>query len=220
MTDNMDLWNKYGVTDPRHTKEVGFGRKFTAIDAYYQIMRATEAFGPFGQGWGWDSEEDVVVAVGPNGKTSTLAKVKLTLWYRPKPEATVATTGPVIAMNLLVSSKDVPDEEAFKKATTDALTKALSYLGFSADVFMGKFDDNRYVAALKESFSKADVAKAAELPPAVKQAVANLKGIPSIEGLSAEWLAIKPEYDKLAPAQQAYVRLQWTRRKDELSPQE
>jgi hypothetical protein len=183
-------------------------------------MRATEAFGPFGQGWGWDSEEDVVVAVGPNGKTSTLAKVKLTLWYRPKPEATVVMTGPVIAMNLLVSSKDVPDEEAFKKATTDALTKALSYLGFSADVFMGKFDDNRYVAALKESFSKADVAKAAELPPAVKQAVANLKGIPSIEGLSAEWLAIKPEYDKLAPAQQAYVRLQWTRRKDELSPQE
>jgi hypothetical protein len=38
------------------------------------------------------------------------------------------------------------DDEWTKKTFTNALTKALSYVGFNADVFMGKFDDNRYVA--------------------------------------------------------------------------
>ncbi len=33
-----------------------------------------------------------------------------------------------------------------KKARTDALTKGLSELGFNADVFLGLYDDNKYVA--------------------------------------------------------------------------
>jgi hypothetical protein len=40
------------------------------------------------------------------------------------------------------------DEEAPKKSLTDALTKALSMWGFSADVFLGLYDDNKYVASL------------------------------------------------------------------------
>jgi len=36
-----------------------------------------------------------------------------------------------------------------KKATTDGITKCLSMLGFNADVFLGKFDDNKYVQELK-----------------------------------------------------------------------
>ena len=35
-----------------------------------------------------------------------------------------------------------------KKVATDALTKGLSKLGFNADVFMGMFDDNKYVNKL------------------------------------------------------------------------
>ena len=56
MTDNMELWNRVGKTDPDHTKLVAFGRKFTAIDAHSQIMEATRAFGPIGKGWGFDYE--------------------------------------------------------------------------------------------------------------------------------------------------------------------
>ena len=36
--------------------------------------------------------------------------------------------------------------ECQKKALTDAITKGLSYLGFNADVFLGMFDDNKYVS--------------------------------------------------------------------------
>ena len=33
-------------------------------------------------------------------------------------------------------------------------TKALSKLGFNADVFLGKYDDNKYVAKMKEEFAE------------------------------------------------------------------
>jgi len=51
---NMALWNKVSKTDPSHTKSVKFGRAITAIDPYRQVEAATKAFGPAGQGWGWD----------------------------------------------------------------------------------------------------------------------------------------------------------------------
>jgi hypothetical protein len=41
------------------------------------------------------------------------------------------------------------DDDAPKKAMTDALTKGLSHLGVSADVFLGLYDDNKYVQSLK-----------------------------------------------------------------------
>ena len=45
------------------------------------------------------------------------------------------------------------DDEAPKKALTDAMTKAFSHLGVSADVFLGLFDNNKYVATMKEKFN-------------------------------------------------------------------
>jgi hypothetical protein len=53
------------------------------------------------------------------------------------------------------------DSDASKKATTDAITKLLSQLGFSADVFLGKYDDQKYVEALREEFI--------EKPPMIDQ---------------------------------------------------
>ena len=44
------------------------------------------------------------------------------------------------------------DDECFKKVSTDALTKGISKLGFNADIFLGMWDDNRYVTQVKESF--------------------------------------------------------------------
>jgi len=42
------------------------------------------------------------------------------------------------------------DDDCVKKVVTDALTKGLSKLGFNADVFLGKYDDNKYVQDLKD----------------------------------------------------------------------
>jgi hypothetical protein len=89
--------------------------------------------------------------VPAEGKADELAKCKVTLWYRdPEAHEIISHCGPVIGMNQLVSKAGVPDDEAFKKATTDGITKALSYLGFSADIFVGLYDDSKYVDRLRQ----------------------------------------------------------------------
>lgn len=128
---NMAIWDNVSKTDPKHTKNVNKGYKITAIDQMYQIQMATEQFGPAGKGWGWTISDPVFP---PN---NTVA-VKITLWHGSR-ENTIEQYG----QKSLGAGK--PDEEAFKKAITDGLTKCLSYLGFNADVFLGKFEDNKYI---------------------------------------------------------------------------
>ena len=48
------------------------------------------------------------------------------------------------------------DADFAKKIETDALTKALSKIGFNADVFMGLYDDHKYVAMIQEEFKEKD----------------------------------------------------------------
>ena len=50
MKDNMKLWNAVEKTKPKYPKQVGFGRKFTTVNAQYQVSCATEQFGAFGKG--------------------------------------------------------------------------------------------------------------------------------------------------------------------------
>ena len=57
---NLLLWNAVCKTDPKHTKKVTFGRSFTAIDPHSQIMKATEQFGPVGEGWGYNCEHSTI----------------------------------------------------------------------------------------------------------------------------------------------------------------
>lgn len=137
---NMRIWNAVCKTDPKHTKPVEFGRKFTAIDAHYQIQEATRIFGPVGEGWGYDVGE-LVFADG-------LVIAPVTLWHGSRDKS----FGPIYGSTTLRDRKGNIDKDAPKKATTDALTKALSQLGFNADVFLGKFDDNKYVEQVRAEF--------------------------------------------------------------------
>jgi len=146
---NMDLWDSVSETDVEHTKQVTFGRKFTAIDAHSQIMAATRMFGPVGTGWGYTTE----YGFHDTTKGETFIWCDLTLWYRQPNEKEpffVGKFGPVRGMAIIQGIDKEgelrpSDNDAGKKAMTDALTKSLSHLGFNADVFLGRFDDNKYV---------------------------------------------------------------------------
>ena len=151
---NMELWNSVEVTDPKYTKKVNQRGGFTAIGAQYQLMRATETFGPMGLGWGVEDEnierwEDVGLAV-----------YTANLWWSHTNGAHKRTIPLHSAIKYHTNGR--VDDDFFKKVATDALTKGLSKLGFNADVFMGKFDDNKYVNKLKEPDYKTIVTKASE----------------------------------------------------------
>ena len=148
--DNLKLWNSVQETNPANTKPVSFGRKFTAIDAYSQIKKATEVFGPYGT-WGLKDIRHTFI----EGTTMVMAVADFC--YNG---AGILTEGeskisfPVSSSILYISEKGKVDDEFAKKLETDMITKALSRLGFNSDVFMGLFDDNRYVAAMNEKFKQ------------------------------------------------------------------
>ena len=142
---NMDLWNRVCKTDPSHTKKVTFGRAITAIDPYRQIEAATREFGPAGQGWGWEVKQVVHL---PTNEVAVLVRV----WIRSDnvKENYIEQWGQ--ASLYIDKAEKMKDKDLMKKATTDGLTKCLSCMGFNADIFLGKFDDNKYVNQMKEEF--------------------------------------------------------------------
>jgi hypothetical protein len=149
MTENMIHWNALKATDPKYTKKVEFGRKFTSINSQWQLQRMTEQFGPIGQGWGYSVDH----AVERISDDYVLAVADVSIWWRA--EDRVAQYGPVRGMSPIVEKGKSGlhfDDDAGKKAMTDALTKGLSHLGLSADVFLGLFDDNKYVQNVAQQF--------------------------------------------------------------------
>lgn len=139
----LEFWDRVEKTDPAFTTPVNERGGFTSIDSYYRIKRATEEWGPIGGTWWAEIHEQVIDT--PSGPLF-LARCEL---HHPMGEH--AVTG-FSAWPLSYSTKDGrqrSDSDAPKKAATGALSKALSLLGFSADVHLGMFDDAEYVEQLK-----------------------------------------------------------------------
>lgn len=155
MSDNLKIWDAVSKTNPANTKKVNQRGGFTSICAQSQVMEATRQFGPIGAGWGYDAGEPIF--------HDTLVFVRVTLWHGDRSNV----FGPVTGGAEWKSNKGHLDSDAPKKATTDALTKLLSQLGFNADVFLGLYDDSKYVEAVKQEFANA---AAADAPPAEKRA--------------------------------------------------
>ena len=77
-----------------------------------------------------------------------------------------------------------PDSDAPKKATTDGVTKALAQLGFNADVFLKKFDDNKYVAELRAEKAQTKKPEQQSNQPSEREAAANAHREARTEGLT------------------------------------
>jgi len=150
-SDNLDLWHRVEKTDPAHTKKANIGgNKITAIAPQYQILNATKEFGPYGRTWGFDAINLDYSLVG----THNLVVATCHFFY---------PDGAFQIINSIKLYKDNActkvDDDFAKKVETDALTKALSKLGFNADVFMGRFDDTKYVEDVAAEFQAAKAPK-------------------------------------------------------------
>ena len=142
---NLKLWDSVCVTDPAMTKKANVGgNKITSIKPQYQIKMATEAFGPYGTTWGF-SDIEYNYSLEHYG----LVVFKATFFF-PEGEFVISNSIKIWKDN----AKTKLDDDFAKKCETDALTKALSKLGFNADIFMGYFDDMRYVEQAAEICTK------------------------------------------------------------------
>ncbi|EPU0316297.1 TPA: exodeoxyribonuclease VIII [Klebsiella aerogenes] len=183
--ENMAIWRSVMRTDPRFTKQMtGTGFEGTSINAEYMIMRATEIFGPIGSRWGYEIQEDRMIPGAPfsepvykddkfvgtrmlrDGDGTLLYEqnhsIRIRLWYQNGDEE-----GSVIAYGatpyMFKTKNGIKcDGEAQKKSLTDALKKALSLLGFSADVWLGLYDTPEYQIENKQEFDIKNASDKAE----------------------------------------------------------
>ena len=165
MKDNLKLWDSVEKTNPKYTKKAKVGgNQITAISPQYQIMNATEKFGAYGSTWGFRNIKfDYSI-------TNTPVTLKVTDWNTKEVEAIDSILGLVgfkatfffpngefeitNSIKIFTDNKHSKIDDNFaKKLETDALTKALSKLGFNADIFLGKFDDVRYLEEVKKEFA-------------------------------------------------------------------
>lgn len=159
--NNSALWAAVEKTDPKYTKGFsrGGGFKGTATNATYLARKATEQFGPCGTGWGINVLSEEVFTGAPHivdGQVvanDMIHKVHARLWYvidGKRGEVEQFGQTQMVGKN---KNGFYTDEEAPKKSLTDAMSKCLSLLGFSADIHLGLYDDNKYVATLREEFA-------------------------------------------------------------------
>ncbi|HHR5903894.1 TPA: hypothetical protein ACS7ZB_001032 [Providencia alcalifaciens] len=172
--NHLSIWKRVQRTDARFTKPLeGMGFTGTSINSTYMFMRATEIFGPIGEGWGYEVIEEKFIDGKPlvepilderNKQVATKFlrdsdgslfceqnhSLKIKFWYnterglRGEYESYGATP-----YRYQTNYGIKVDGEVIKKSLTDAIKKALSMLGFSSDVFMGMHDNPEYVASNK-----------------------------------------------------------------------
>lgn len=194
---NLEIWNQVCETDPEFVKTVKKRGGFSSIDPVYTIKRATEIFGPTGIGWGYEILESRMSEGAPiyNGSGVLIGKeilhtIRIKLWYiweGKKGEFEQFGHTPFVTKGLIT------DEDPEKKSLTDAIKKGLSFLGFSADIFEGKYGDQEYVKNLstKYQIEKAEdrqdeIAKAEiHFEESVKDALKLLEGARSANTLKA-----------------------------------
>lgn len=185
-SENLKLWRSVMRTNPRYTKDMsGTGFEGTSINAEYMVMRATETFGPVGIGWGFDVLQDEMKSGAPmsepiyeNNKfigkklirdvegnliTSLHHSIKISLWYIMNGQrGTVTAFGATDYMYMSNKKGIIVDGEAQKKSLTDAIKKGLSLLGFSADIWLGHYDDAAYKEESKLEFEIKDASDKAD----------------------------------------------------------
>ncbi len=149
--ENRVIWDALKETNPNITKSVNKGwGNLTSIDPHWQIMMMTEQFGPVGKGWSYSVDytytdnyvfAEVTIKWSENYETNSMQQV----WHE---------FGPISSGLPLQKTNGKFDDEATKKCMTDALTKGFSHLGLCSDVFMGKFDDSKYVDGLRKKYNE------------------------------------------------------------------
>jgi hypothetical protein len=164
--DNLGLWKKVHKTDEKFTKAFANNGGGTSINGTWMVMQATKHLGPQGINWKVeileerfengaplfrnvkDGNGNPVQEIIPDGRGGYLTEVNHTIkvrfwyqWHGQEGEIFAYGCTPYITRT---KNGVMSDGEAPKKSLTDATKKALSQLGFSADVFLGLFDDPQY----------------------------------------------------------------------------
>ena len=203
-SDNLHIYKQVSSVpeDAQKPFESSWGKQLTEINGMWRIQKLTELFGPCGEGWFTEVTRQERVDF-PNGEVCVFTDINLYLkdtktgrWSKP-----IRGTG---GNRLVLKNADglFIDDEAYKKAYTDALGIACKALGFGADIYWGRND------------SKYDSGTATTAPHSAETAE-SVKGLPELSPSHPRWdafisWAAKKPKDKPSWQLRSAIRKQWT----------
>lgn len=183
---NLDLWSSVEKTDLDFVKKVNQRGGYTAISPQYQLKEATKAFGPYGKGFGLSSSDFDYTLFELTGTVVHKAE----FFYLDNGER---ITFP-ISNCIQAKTAKFFDTDFAKKVETNTVSKALSKIGFNADVYMGLFEDDNYLfelnneqtaekaASKEEELTKQKSERFAETNKVIEQ-IKTSKSLNEVEGL-------------------------------------
>jgi len=138
---NLKLWDSVEKTDLTFAKHVKQRGGYTSISPQYQLKTATDKFGPYGKGFGL-SESKFNMSIYEFEGVVIHEAVFFYMLDGEKVEFPISNA--IQAAKGRGESKYV-DVDFAKKVETNTISKALSKIGFNADVYMGMFEDEDYL---------------------------------------------------------------------------
>lgn len=183
MSANLDLWEAHADIDPKYTKAItGKAYKGTSPNPQYVIKCLTEMFGPVGQGFGWEVLAEDFTPLGDE----ILHWCRIRFWHTDRQHYYEAY-GQTKALMKTRDKGLMSDEDAPKKSLTDAIIKAASQLGIAANIFLGRWDDQKYVAEVDREYRQ-DEQSNKQKSPALEALLINLAK-QETHAASVEWKA-------------------------------
>lgn len=196
--DNMQLWRSVCVTDPSAVKKItGKPYQGDSPKPYWLIQRATEVFGPCGEGWGVEVKNE-----GFHRMTDTdvMHTAVVVVWYmRDGKRCAVEQMGQTKACYAKSGGGMMLDEDAGKKSVTDGMVKCLSMIGFAGDIFSGQWNDSKYVEWAAQETSRREQPTVSDKQAADIDALISEVGADKVAFLA--WVAQMAGHDVKAVAQ-------------------
>ena len=164
----LEIWNKFNRPPATALKPIAAGRLVgkSDINPQWRLQAMTEQFGPCGVGWKYTIDR-LWTEAATEGEVFAFAQVSV--YIRTAPDAPWSDPIPGIGGNFLIEKERKGlhnNDEAFKMATTDALSVAMKALGVASEVYLGNWDGSKYR-------NRAPDDTAPEKPPAGKAAFGN-----------------------------------------------
>lgn len=135
--NNLDLYEKFRAVPDNAKREIKGGKLNgkTDINPMWRIKVLTEAFGPCGIGW-YYKLLNRWLEPGANGEIAAFVEIELYVKVNNEWSIPIFGTGGSMFVNT-EKGQLVTNDEAYKMATTDAISVAAKQLGIGADVYWG-----------------------------------------------------------------------------------
>lgn len=198
--DNMAIYEAVRQAPKNALREIQAGRLKgkSDINPMWRIKALTEQFGPCGIGWKYEIIKEWLEP-GANGEIA--AFVDINLFIKVDGEWGAAIPGTGGSMYVVKERNGLyTDDEAFKKALTDAISVSCKALGFAADVYWNA-DSTKYSQRTTQAPTKGSYSNEPKKPTESRPAPAESNVVHICANCGERVTAIQGKSGEMIPAE-------------------